>query len=79
MTELTEKLINRLGLDGLNSDDQCAGVIRAIDKLSLYKFSLGIHTNYVAAVRELSTDRPAWVKQAKIVCNERSLRKLYEI
>ena len=79
MTQHSEKIIERLGLQDDLQDEILAGILAAIYKLPLWKFPTGVHTLYVDAIRDVSEGNEDWIQLAKEACNERALTTCYEL
>jgi len=79
MTNETKRLLNRLKIDLTYREDSAIEVLRHLKKLPLWKFSTGVYTLYVSAVRDLCGEDSLRHSQAKMICNERALTKIYEI
>ncbi len=72
----TKKLLERHNLIGLSSKEQSTELINKIERLSPWKFSTGVHTNYVAAIREIS---PEMENKAKQACNDTAFKPPYQL
>lgn len=79
MTNETKRLLDRLRVESTYKEDLAAEVLRHLKKLSLWKFSTGVYTLYVSAVRDLCGEDSHLYLEAKRICNERALTKIYEI
>ena len=79
MTSETKRLLNRLNIDLTYREDSAIEVMRHLKKLPLWKFSTGVYTLYMSAVRDLCGEDSALYLEAKKLCNERALTKIYEI